>query len=727
MSNFLNIKNKIYILAILFIWTLWVVYPMINSGFIGDDAYNSLILGFLIQTGVPLWEHTFIEINSWATGAGRIWPFQWIYLYGLYGNITQSLLAIKFFTYFVIFVDVYLFYKILRTLTKSRDLSLLCAVIVPLFFQFRWFHDPILSFTFLMPMMCLFMLSSSILLIDYLENSKRTSLLFAVLIYILALLTYEIAYASVFLYIGIIALNSNKRRGIIFIIIIGLLTAFHLLSSKYLVNLHLEKSDVQTYVGANFNFDFINVLKAFFIQLTAAIPLSWKFAEAPFHQKFYKIGLENLIIYSLFATFFTRALFSYKISSVNKSMLLKGSLFSFFLLVGPALAMALSGHQQELLDAGFGYAYTPVFIQYFGLSIFFIMFLLYLKDKVILKYSPLYRKAVFIFIWSLILVVGAITREENILIVEKSNQFYKYPRDLLGAALEEGLVNGITEKDLILRNERYPSDHYTFYNQMTGKKMNLCGFNVWDKNNLPSCLKDFEGYSIAEEGNPLTLKKRSSGKTYGITYFLGKKFITGSVLIAEIDEITLVNGLPMQVIFRDYKIFNYLDRKITAYSSDRKHDFFKITPYELERDRENYDIDNSIISEVSVFYKGFHSEDRSSSGDEYLRWSSGKSELVLMNTSDSNILVRIDMLLIRPKDANGDAQASILLSYDDKVINYDVDFKKKISLTIKVKPGLSNLKLTCDLPSIKNGDPREIVFGIGNYKVSDLVLIDIEK
>ena len=54
-------------------------------------------------------------------------------------------------------------------------------------------------------------------------------------------------------------------------------------------------------------------------------------------------------------------------------------------------------------------------------------------------------------------------------------------------------------------------------------------------------------------------------------------------------------------------------------------------------------------------------------------------------------------------------------------------FEKKISLTIKVKPGLSNLKLTCDLPSIKNGDPREIVFGIGNYKVSDLVLIDIEK
>ena len=253
---------------------------------------------------------------------------------------------------------------------------------------------------------------------------------------------------------------------------------------------------------------------------------------------------------------------------------------------------------------------------------------------------------------------------------------------------------------------------------MTGKKMNLCGFNI--KHQFPSCLKDFEGYSIAEEGNPLTLKKRSSGKTYGTSYFLGKNYISGSVLIAEIDEITLANGLPMQVIFRDYKIFNYLDRKITAYSSDRKHDFLKLISHELERDMEGYDIGNSIISEVSVAYKGFHLEERRSSGDEYLRWSSGKSEIVLMNTSDSNILVRIDMLLIRPMNANGDSLASILLSYGDKVINYDVDFEKKISLTIKVKPGLNNLKVTCDSPFIENGDPRKIVYGIGNYKLLEM-------
>jgi len=213
------------------------------------------------------------------------------------------------------------------------------------------------------------------------------------------------------------------------------------------------------------------------------------------------------------------------------------------------------------------------------------------------------------------------------------------------------------------------------------------------------------------------LKKKSSGKTYGISYFLGKNYITGTVLIAKIDQIILANGLPMQVAFRDYKIFNYLDKKITKFSSARKHDFLKLIPDELDRDREEFDLDYSIISEVSVAYKGFHLEDKNPSRDEYLRWSSGKSEIVLMNTSDSNIWVRIDMVLIRPKDANGVGLASILLSYGDKVMNYDIDFRKEISLNINVKPGLSNLKVTCDSPFIENGDPRKIVFGIGNYKV----------
>ena len=705
MTNLLNIKSKLFEAIFLFIWTLWVIFPMLDSGFIGDDAYNSMILGFLIKTGTPLWEHTFIEINSWAESAGRIWPFQWIYLYGLYGKVTQNLLAIKSFTYLIVFIDVYLFYKILNSLTKSRDLSLLCALIVPLFFQFRWFHDPILSFTFLMPMMFLFMLSSSYLLLDYLDKSKKTSLFLSISIYILALLTYEIAYAAVFIYIAIILLNANTKRGIIFFSIIVLLTALHLLSSRFLINLHIESSGIQTYTGANFNFGFINVIKAFVIQLTAAIPLSWKFADAPFHAKFYKIGLENVVIYALFASFFTKALINFNISSVDKKMLHKGCLFCFFLLTGPSLAMALSGHQQEIINVGFGYAYTPVFIQYFGLSLFFILLLLYLTKAIPIN-KPFFKRGLFVLLLLLVFLIGGITREENILIVEKSNQTYKYPRVLLGDSFDSGLFNNVTEKDLIIRYQRYPSDYYTFYFLKSGKKLNLCDLNPTSNANIikrfDKCVKEFDAKKVAD------------GKIYGVTYLLGNEYKNGSVLLAEIDNFVFEGKTPMQFNFKNYKIYTSSNKSISRNLGEENYDFLKFIPLELQTDISKYDLTEFKSDNIAIAYKDF--QVREGTQANFWRWTSGSSYILLRNTTKSTKNISIDLDLVRPSSKKGPANISI--SYNNKSKNFIVEERISASFVVKVRPGTEVVHFYSSSPHIDNGDPRNIVFGIANYKFS---------
>ena len=322
MNNLSSSTKRILIKILIFVWTLWVLAPMLNSGFIGDDAYNSSIDGLLISTGIPLWEHTFTEIFSWATQSGRIWPFQWIYLYGLY-SITQDLVLIKVVTLLIISLDLFLFFKIVRSLTKNEDFSYLCTFILPLFFQFRWFHDPILGFTFLMPMMCLFLFSSTLYLLAYLENGKRYFLALSTLIYLLGLLTYEITYSFLFVYIGIILFNVERKRGVKFILYVGFLTLIHIASSKYLLHLRIVESGVSAYPGSQFNLDIMKVIEAFYIQLTATIPLSWKFASAPFHQKFYKIGLENLIIYSVFAILFCKAILRFDYSMINRKNLYK--------------------------------------------------------------------------------------------------------------------------------------------------------------------------------------------------------------------------------------------------------------------------------------------------------------------------------------------------------------------------------------------------------------------
>ena len=85
----------------------------------------------------------------------------------------------------------------------------------------------------------------------------------------------------------------------------------------------------------------MKAIEAFYIQLTATIPLSWKFASAPFHQKFYHISLENIVIYSVFATLFCKAILRFDYSMINRKNLYKCMAFSLFAFTGPALAIAL--------------------------------------------------------------------------------------------------------------------------------------------------------------------------------------------------------------------------------------------------------------------------------------------------------------------------------------------------------------------------------------------------
>jgi len=79
----------------------------------------------------------------------------------------------------------------------------------------------------------------------------------------------------------------------------------------------------------------MKAIEAFYIQLTATIPLSWKFASAPFHQKFYHISLENIVIYSVFATLFSKAISRFDYSLINKRIYINAWLFLSLLLQDP--------------------------------------------------------------------------------------------------------------------------------------------------------------------------------------------------------------------------------------------------------------------------------------------------------------------------------------------------------------------------------------------------------
>ena len=224
-------RNHILILDILLVlWVCYVLLPLLSIGFISDEAYNSQILGKNISEGVTLWERLYSEIHGWLIGAGRFWPFNWFYKYGLY-TLQPSAFTVKLITLFIVVFNVLLYSKIIHFITRDRNLSYLCAFIVPIFFQFRLWHDPIMAFTFMIPLISLFMFSTSYLLIKYLEKNSSKVLTIFSLLYLLSLWTYELTYIFISFYILIILFASQRNGWWKPILLIVAMTSIHIFLS----------------------------------------------------------------------------------------------------------------------------------------------------------------------------------------------------------------------------------------------------------------------------------------------------------------------------------------------------------------------------------------------------------------------------------------------------------------------------------------------------------------
>ena len=170
-NNTFSNKHKDLVLDFALVsWVIYLLFPLLTIGFISDEAYNSLILGKNIVEGVSLWDRLYSEINGWLAGAGRFWPFVWFYKYGLY-TLQPTALFVKLLALILIILNVVYFSRIVRFITNDRNLSYICAFIVPLFFQFRLWHDPIMAFTFMIPLIGFFLFATILLMINYLESN----------------------------------------------------------------------------------------------------------------------------------------------------------------------------------------------------------------------------------------------------------------------------------------------------------------------------------------------------------------------------------------------------------------------------------------------------------------------------------------------------------------------------------------------------------------------------
>ena len=689
-------KNKLLVLdSLLIIWVFYVLFPLLGIGFVSDDAYNSQILGKSIFDGSSIWEEISIEIKKWLFESGRFSPFAWLYTYGLY-SLQPSPFVVKSITLAIIAVNVLFYSKIVHFITKDRNLSYLCAFIVPLLFQFRLWHDPIMAFTFMIPMLSLFLFTSLFLLIKYLEKNEAKTITLFIFLYILSLCTYELSYIFIIFYILIILFSSSRRGWWKPFLLVVIATSAHLL-----ILIFYRDSNESIYPGSNLNFDYEVVLSALLVQVTSAFPLSWKLAAGAAHESLSKLTYSVLIVFSIFSLVITDQFYKLKDGfSVTKASI-KLLIFSLALLLLPAVPIALTGHQNELVKMGFGYAYIVVFIQYFGSVALFLTIIYFIKNRYFFKNRETIS---FFFIFLVILSIGYFTRQENSFVAHEVNKFYKYPRDLIKKSINSGILDHISSNSLLLRNERYPSDHLWFYTMKMGRKINICGLNL--EKEFPKCLnnqKDLELYGL-----------------YGLAYFMSSDLKAGSVFVAKLDRIVFFEGVLIGMNFKDYKVYNSRTNKLSEVKSDKIYDLLKIADFEVGATILDYSLEDFEKKEVSLAFKSFYPKE--GTRDSYLRWSSGSSMILIENNSDIIITKRLTLALIRPATKSKPASVSITHVIDGskgflEMSRYFVYGKKEISMILNLKPGMNFVKFKSDSPHIDNGDPRNIVFGIANYSL----------
>lgn len=712
-KNFL--KRILSIISIIFC-LLVAIYPLLqirHTGFYFDDMYNSQTNGYLKYNNISNFEHTKTIATNWFEH-GRIIPGIF-YGYSLWIGPFKSLSIYKTILIIANLISIILFGFILKKITKSNNVFWLSLIVIPIFFQFREYPDPTTSFGLLLQLIWVKFSLSIIFFIKYLEENKEKYFWISITLYTTMLLMfYEITYI---LFPIIILISFIQKKDIKYIfkksfpyVLLSIL--FVLISFCVLT---ISKTNTH-YPGSTINLNFDLIFSTLIKQIYSSFPGTYFFYnQTPF--KFIN-KLDYFYVFSIFTVTFI-LLIKTKIKKIENLFVL-----GFLLLVIPAIPIAFSlKYQQELR---FGIGYLPVFIQFFGLFCILIsIFLLIpkLKNKLI--------KITLIGLISIMVGYFAfINIENNKVVTEDLNNFYKYPRYLLEQGIRSDLLKEIKENSTLISINENPWDNSSFYLMNSNKNFEI--------KYISDLIKQEKNYKEIDNLKLINLEQ----SPYIIGYQLSNKNI-GAVFIGEPKKILFDNTekkfdllVSNTIIFiagnKDYKYISY-----KAYVNNK--------PQEIIKEVENNKIleISNLLDPKTIFLKTNEISNpkiNKNNQDEFLlngigfKWEKGFSGLEQLNNNNWRWCSDFGMLKII--NFNQDSKkikisASINSGYELKSnLQININNQEKINLKINnhplefsktfyIKPGVTFIEFNSNAPKINTeNDPRDLRFRLNNFSTT---------
>jgi len=182
--------------AILAAGTTYVVLltlsPILMTPYRGDDTINRNYPQILTATGEPLLGAAYTEFKAqvlaWMTNQGRFFPGSTAWGLSVFATF-QTRLAYKLFLVALCLLMVLLVAWLVTTLTRSRVAGVVTAIGLGATLTLSVWADGLDSFAGLLPLTICCAVASTLLL---LRGRRRLSIVLAVTLWIVALLTYEV-------------------------------------------------------------------------------------------------------------------------------------------------------------------------------------------------------------------------------------------------------------------------------------------------------------------------------------------------------------------------------------------------------------------------------------------------------------------------------------------------------------------------------------------------------
>ena len=576
MSSNLQSKKSIINFFII-LSSIYFLYPILGSGYFSDDAYNSLIKGSMLEKNKNFIEYI-LDLNwGWLSNSGRFYPIGHLSQTFLFYFI-ENLFLFQIIKLTTILLSIYFFRLNIIIFSKSKLLGNLGTLILLIFFQFRQWHDPILGFAILLPLICLFLFSSLYYFQIFLENDKKKYLSRSLILYLLLILTYEITYPLIILYIAIIFFKSNLFNDVIFKLKYHYIILFLIIIITIYFRLNVGD---KSYPSLDQNFSLIPFFKSFGIQIFSGLSFSY-FSKLKIN--FY----DNLQIIDLYLLVYFFIIFSLlrnlNLQKIDYKIILQFVILGALIILSQSFMVAISGHKDDIITMGLGFGYLPVLLEYFGFSLIYLSIFLVL----FLKIQKRFIKNLFCIFFSLCLTLnGAINISNNNYIVHETNKFYKYPRDLLKKGLSNKKNSELKQSTIIIRNWRFPHDINWFYSKHTNKLFCIIDFNKSINESDFSWPSGCALKKLNFEGNKIIFNK--SEVIYSISYnFDDTGNQEGELYYAKIDQINIDEQSKkiFELKSKELVIYNEKENKYKNFNLEDNYNFVDIIKQDHKKKNE---------------------------------------------------------------------------------------------------------------------------------------------